>query len=336
MNPTASPTLGDLLESFFHRRLIAQQRVSPATVSTYRDSIRLLLTFAANRLHTTPSRLSIAQLDQDLVLTFLDALERERGNSVRTRNARRGAIRAFFHHVAACDPLSLGVAQRVLAIPGKRTSTPMLGFLTQAEVDALLAAPDRRSPRGRRDYALFLFLICTGARVSEAIAVDACDLRLEQPGHVLLRGKGAKERMVPLADKTREVLSALCAERAVRPHERVALFTDARGRRLTRFGVVHVMRRALATAAIAQSTLARPRISPHTLRHTAGMQLLQAGVELNVIRSWLGHINLDTTHKYVEADVEMKRKALEKTGVIATPVAPYQPSDELLAFLQRL
>jgi site-specific recombinase XerD len=335
MKQPLSPKLSKLIESFFRQRLVAQRNASPATVATYRDALRLLVVFAAERSSKAPSKLTVEDLDRDVVLAFLDHLENDRGNSVRSRNARLGAIRSLFQHVAYSDPASLGIAQRVLAIPTKRTTRRVVGYLTCDELEVLLAAPDCCTPQGQRDYALLLFLGRTGARVSEATAVDTRDLRLQRPWQVLLRGKGAKERVVPLAEDTSAVLRTLCQLRTeIRPDSPV--FVNARGHRLTRFGVTHILRRAIQQAATSRPTLGERAISPHTLRHTAAMHLLQSGVDLTTIQSWLGHVSVDTTNHYLEADVEMKRQALAKCDIPEAVPMRYQPSDELLELLERL
>jgi integrase/recombinase XerD len=329
-------SLGDLLESFFRRRLIAQRHASPHTVAAYRDALRLLLIFAAQRHGKPPSRLALEDLDRDVVLAFLDHLEQERHNSISTRNARLAAIRSFFHHVAASDPEAMAVAQRVLSIPEKRTTKRMLGHLDQKDLETILAAPDRTTPLGQRDHALLVFIARTGARVSEACDVNVADLRLQWPQQVLLRGKGGKERAVPLSKDTAQQLQALCDQRRLPSDSKAALFVNSRGQRLTRHGVTHILRRVVATAANAKPELADRTISPHTLRHTKAMHLLQSGVDLTTIQSWLGHASPNTTHHYVEADLEMKRRALEKCVVPDTPQVSYQPSDEVLALLTSL
>jgi integrase/recombinase XerD len=329
-------TLGNLLESFFRRRLVAERRASPATIVTYRDALKLLLSFASRRCGQPPSRLTVSNLDRDTVLAFLDHLEKDRGNSVRTRNSRLAAIRSFFQHVAYADPAALGIVQRVLAIHGKRTVKPVVNHLSPTEMKALLDAPDRRIARGRRDYAILLFLSETGARVSEAIAVNATDLQCERPCQVLLHGKGSKDRVVPLKKGTATVLRALRDERGLGPRDPSPLFVNDQGARLTRFGVTHMVRRALGIACKKLPHLARRTVSPHVLRHTVAMNLLQSGVDLSVIRSWLGHASLDTTHHYVEADVEMKRRALDGCTVTRAQPRRYQPSDPVLAMLDEL
>lgn len=336
MRKTPGPTLGDLLESFFRRRLVAERRASPATIATYRDALKLLLVFAGQRWSKPPSRLAVCNLDRDTILEFLDHLEKQRGNSARTRNARLAAIRSFFQHVAYADPAALGIVQRVLAIQGKRTVTTVVNHLTAPELRAMLGAPDRSTVRGRRDYAVLLFLGETGARVSEVIGANAADVRCERPCQVLLRGKGSKERVVPLKEDTAAVLRTLRDERGLEANDADPLFVNGRGDRLTRFGVTHMVRRSVLVARRQQPDLARRTVSPHVFRHTAAMNLLRSGVDLAVIRSWLGHASLDTTHHYLEADVEMKRRALEQCNVTKARPRRYRASDPVLAMLEGL
>jgi integrase/recombinase XerD len=322
-------TLATLLESFFSKRLVGQRNATAATVASYRDALRLLVLFAAERARRRPHALAVADLDRDAVLAFLEHIERKRSNGAKTRNARLTAIRSFFRHVAASDPGSLGIAQRVLAIPSKRTTTRLPPHLAPAHLAALLAAPDRNTPQGRRDRALLLFLARTGARVSEAVAVDAADLRLLQPCQVLLHGKGRKERVVPLSADLAQILRGLCRERGVGATEHQPVFVGARGERLTRFGATHVLRRAVEGAA-----LAGVRVSPHVLRHTLAMQLLRARVDLVTIQAWLGHAQVATTHRYAEADVEMMRRTLARSAVTTARATRYRPTDAVLRLLQ--
>ena len=336
MKKQNGPALADLLESFFRKRLIVQRRASHATVASYRDALRLLLTFTSEKAGKTPSNLAVGDLDRDMVLAFLDHLEAVRGNGARTRNARLAAVRSFFRHVACSDPASMGVARRVLAIEGKRTVKRVLGYLRQDEFDAVIAAPDRSTPLGRRDHALLLFLGRTGARASEAVGANASDLRLERPWQVLLRGKGLKERTIPLREDTASVLRALCDERGIKTDDDAPVFVNLRGQRLTRHGVYRIVRRAAEVASKVCPSLANRSVSPHTLRHTVAMRLLQSGVDLSLIASWLGHVSLDTTHQYTEADVEMKRRALEKCEDPEAQLSCYQPTDAVLALLESL
>lgn len=334
---TKPPRLAALLESFFQSRLVNQRNATAATVASYRDALRLVVQYAARRTGREPCKLEVTDLDRDLVLDFLDHLERDRRNGPRTRNARLTAIRSFFHHVAASDPALLGVAQRVLAIPSKRTASETPRHLATRDLTELLAAPDRKTPRGRRDHALLLFLVRTGARVSEAVGVDAADLRLEPPQQVLLRGKGRKQRVVPLAPDLARTLRALCRERKLGRDERRPVFAGLSGERLTRFGARYVVRRAVAAGAARAPSLTRARVSPHVLRHTLAMQLLQSGADLVTIQAWLGHAQVATTHRYAEADVEMMRRSLEKAGVSQTDaVARFRPKDSLLRILENV
>jgi site-specific recombinase XerD len=334
MAKTRRPSFGVLLESFFTQRLVRQRQASPATIGAYKDALRLLVQFAVRRLGKPAERLEIEDLDADLVLAFLDFLERERGNSARSRNARLAVIRAFFQHVAFSDPAAIALAQRIRAIGLKRTVRRVVGFLYPSEVEALLAAPDRQTARGRRDHALLLFLMRTGARVSESVGTNAVDLWLDPPRQVLIRGKGLKERVVPLDEDLAAILKDLRAERGLAGAE-APVFVDARGRRLTRFGVTHIVRRAVAKASTQYPHLRRRDISPHSFRHTAAMRMLQAGVDLAVIRAWLGHVDIQTTHQYLEADVEMKRQALAAAGITSEPQARYQPPSQILTLLER-
>ena len=330
------PTLGTLLESFFRQRLVEQRNASTQTVSSYRDGLRLLVIYASDRMGRQPSRLKVSDLDRDLVLDFLKHLEQQRNNGAGTRNARLTAIRSFFRHVAANDPASIGIAERIIDIPSKRTVIKAPRHLDPAEVQALLEAPDQQAPRGRRDHALLFFLVRTGARVSEAIGVDAADLRLDHCSQVLLRGKGRKQRSIPLAGDLVKTLRGLCAEMGLGDDERHPVFVGVRGERLTRFGVTHIVRRAAKRAATRAPSLARASVSPHLFRHTLAMQLLQAGTDLVTIQAWLGHASVTTTHRYAEADVEMMRRSLEEAGVASQLGNRYRPKDTVLQILENL
>jgi site-specific recombinase XerD len=328
------PTLADLLESFFHQRLTRQRNASAKTISSYRDALRLLIRFASERAGRKPYRLELGDLDRDAVLAFLDHLESCRGNCIRTRNARLTAIRSFFQHVAATDPASFGIAQRILMSPSKRCDTEITRHLSKRELAALLDAPDRQTPRGRRDHTLLLFLVRTGARISEALGVDAVDLQLDRPKQVRLRGKGRKQRAVPLTDDLSRALEALLRERGLGRHEPRPIFVGDRGERLTRFGGTHILRRAVAGASKQVPGLEQRHVSPHVLRHTLAMTLLQSGVDLVTIQAWLGHAQVATTHRYAEADVEMMRRGLEKAGVPNEAGARFRPKDAVLRLLE--
>jgi integrase/recombinase XerD len=326
--------LGALIESFFNERLVQQRSASPATISAYKDALRLLLVFAASRLGKHVDYLGINDLDYQMVLDFLDFLERERGNSIRTRNARLAAVHSFFRHVAYSDPAAIALAQRILSIDPKRTIKRVVQFLQPPEVDALLAAPRRSTKQGRRDHALLLFFLRTGVRASEAVGVNAADLMLVPPYQVRIRGKGSKERVLPLAQDLVAVIRALLEERRLDDRQVAPIFTDPRGNRLSRFGVVHIVRRAATTAARTCPTLRTRSVSPHSFRHTAAMRLLQARVDLAVIRGWLGHQSIQTTHDYLEADLEMKRQALAAISLNSELPALYQAPSTILALLE--
>ncbi len=331
------PSLAQHLETFFYRRLTEQRNATPATVKAYRDALRLLVLFASERTDKKPCALAVNDLDRDLILAFLDHLERSRGNGVHTRNARLTAIRSFFHHIAASDPAAIGIAQRVRAIPSKKADVPTTHYLSKAELDALIDAPNPNSPRGRRDRALLLFLARTGARVSEALGVEAADLSLDGArSQVMLRGKGRKQRMVPLASDVVAAIDNLLRERGVGRHEPVPLFVGTHGQCLTRFGAIHVVRRAVAAASQQMPALARKQISPHIFRHSLAMILLQSGVDLLTIQAWLGHAQVATTHRYAAADVEMMRRSLDKAGIRGDVAHRFRPKDPVLSLLESL
>jgi integrase/recombinase XerD len=334
---SAHPSLAALLESFFRNRLAKQRNASPSTIASYRDALRMLILFASERTKRKPCSLTVEDINRDLILAFLEELEQKRKNTIQTRNARLTAIRSFFHHVAANDPSSLSIAQRILAIPIKRSHIEVTHHLSRNDLDVLIDAPDQRTARGRRDRTLLLFLGRTGARVSEAIGVNACDLQLDRPRpQVLLRGKGRKDRIVPMPSDLVKALKAVMHERDVGPHEARPLFVGTHGTRLTRFGATHIVRRAVAAATANKPELARKSISPHVLRHSLAMTLLQSGVDLLTIQAWLGHSQVATTHRYAAADVEMMRQGLDKAGVSGKQPARFKPKDAVLLLLERI
>jgi integrase/recombinase XerD len=328
--------LAKSLESFFRKHLTAQRGASLGTVNSYRDTLRLFLIFASQRTKKRPNQLRIEELDQEMVAVFLDHLEQERHNSVRTRNCRLAAIHSFFQYLASQDPTVMNLASMVLGIQGKRTTKPILGYIRQPDIETILAAPDRNKPLGRRDHALLLFLARTGARVSEAIGLNVGDLTLEWPSQVLLRGKGSKQRIVPLTKDTAAVLRAYIEDCLAASHPQAPVFLNARGRRLSRFGVIHILRQAVSTTNKTGLMVGTGSISPHTLRHSLAMGLLQSGIDPCTIQSLLGHASLNTTHQYMEADLDMKRRALEKCDTPETTPTPYQPTDEVLALLESI
>lgn len=330
-----SPSFSTQVQDFFCQRLLKQRNASPRTVASYRDAFRLLLRFAQEHLHKNPSALALADLDAPLVLGFLDHLERDRHNTIRSRNARLAALRSFFQYSASRDPANLPMIQRVLAIPQKRHDQPMLGFLTREEMTALQGALELTTWSGRRDQVLIATLYNTGARVSEALDLCVSDfVRSREGATVKLRGKGRKERVVPLWKSTARLLTSWVNHRNAQSDD--PLFPNRSGERMTRSGVAYRLRIAASRAAVACPSLRRSQISPHTLRHTTAMHLLQAGVDITVIALWLGHESPTTTHRYIEADLAMKQRTLAKLDEPSLRSSRFSPSDDLLAFLEGL
>jgi integrase/recombinase XerD len=326
--------LAPTLQAFFTDRLIAQRHASGHTVASYRDTFRLLLDFVDKSTATAPSKLRLEDLNAELIGAFLRHLEVDRGNTARTRNARLAAVHSFFRYAALRHPDSAGTIERVLAIPPKRYERRTVSFLTDVEVDAVLAAPDRTTFLGRRDHALLLTAIQTGLRVSEIASLRCSDVVLGLGAHVRCSGKGRKERVTPLTAKTVEVLRTWFAERQIVPSS--PLFATTRGRPLSRYGIGVIVERHVRTALTTCPSLAAKAISPHTLRHTAAMRLLHAGVDTTVIALWLGHEGVETTQMYVHADLTLKERALARTTPIGSEPGRYRPSDSLLAFLESL
>jgi len=322
------------LQAFFADYLTQQRRLSPQTIASCRDTFRLWLTFLRDQTGVEPSALRIADIDAPAVLSFLNYLEQERDNSVRSRNVRLSAIRSFFRLIALRDPDSIGIATRVLAIPTKREDKKLIGYLTRSEIQALLAAPDQSKWSGRRDHALLLTLYNSGARVSEITALKRDQVCFGASTFLQLHGKGRKERTVPLWPETAKVLKAWFRELG-EPVDRMA-FPNARGKPLSRHGVEYLLKRAVKSATRSCPSLATKTISPHVVRHTTAMHLLQAGVDIATIALWLGHESIETTHMYLEADLEMKEKALGKLDPIEGEWRGFQADDPLLEFLSSL
>ena len=333
MTAPAHP-LGPLLQAFFTLHLRAHRQVSERTVAAYRDAFRILLGFLHEKTTgTEPAALRLTDLDAPQILSFLDHLESSRGNTARSRNARLAAIRSFFRFVTLREPDSLALASRVLAIPVKRVDRRLVGYLSRAEIDALLAAPDRSTWAGRRDHALLLTFYNSGARVSEVARLQRGHFDLDPSACVRLHGKGRKDRTVPLWSKTASVLRAWFRE--LGPGDGLA-FPNARGGQLTRDGVSYLLERATNTANARCPSLRAKRVSPHVLRHTTAMHLLQAGVDMSVIALWLGHESIKTTDGYLEADLATKERALAKLSPAATTLQRFRPGDALLGFLTSL
>jgi site-specific recombinase XerD len=331
---TTAANFAVLLEHFFTQRLMQQRQASPHTISSYRDTFRQFLKFAEQRLHRPPSRLSLEQIDAPLTVAFLDDLEKHHKLGIRSRNLRLTAIHSFFRYVAFEAPAHSAQIQRVLAIPSKRFTRTLVPFLTRPEVDALLAAPDRRIWSGRRDHAFLLVAVQTGLRLSEMTGLKREDLVFGTGAHVRVIGKGRKERCTPIAKSTLAVLKTWLRE-PQRGDDNV-LFPSARGRRLTVHGVQYLLNKHRTTASRGCTSLQHKRVTVHRLRHTTAMELLQAGVDRAVIALWLGHESVETTQIYLEATLAMKEKALAKTKPSQGKPGRYRPGDQLLGFLNSL
>jgi integrase/recombinase XerD len=331
MNITTFPSL---LQQFFTERLTNQMQASANTISGYRDTFRLFLGFASQRLGRVPTNLTVEDLNCDLISDFLDHLEASRGNSARSRNTRLAAIRSFFRFIAMHEPGYMLQCQRILAMPSKRYVRRTVDFLDRAELDALLSAPDRSTWLGRRDHALLLVAVQTGLRASELVNLLRRDVVTGTGAHVRCEGKGRKQRCTPLRKETLKVLQAWIAERG--GVENDPLFPTGRGNRLSRDALEQIIHRHVVMASKSCSTLAGKRVSPHVLRHSTAMQLLQNDVDQSVIALWLGHESVETTQVYVHADLRLKEKALARVAATAQKPGRYKPDDKLLAFLESL
>lgn len=326
--------LARLLQAFFCQRLIQQRNASRQTVYSYRDTLRLLLRFSEQHLGKTAADLRLADVNATLVLAFLDNLESQRRNCIRSRNTRLAAIRSFLQYAALQEPQALPTIQQVLAIPMKRFDRPMVRYLTSTEIQAIIDAPDSNTWNGMRDHALFATLYNTGARVSEIISIRCGDFDSKCGQAVHLHGKGRKERVVPLWKSTVRLLRRWLPQ--IDPDPQQPLFPNRFGQRMSRSGVESRLRMALSKAVVQCPSLKGKIVSPHVIRHSTAMHLLQAGVDLSVIALWLGHENIVTTHQYLEADLRMKEKALAKLQSPSLQSARYKPSDKILSFLEGL
>ena len=325
--------------SFLTQYLGGQRNVSPNTIKAYRDMFTLLLRFCRDVRGIPPERLRLEQIDVSLVEAFLDYLERERESSSRTRNQRLAAVHAFFRYVQAEEPAHIHQCQKILAIPLRRHTRPIIGYLSKDELAEILAQPDLRTPEGRRDAVLLSVLYDTGARVQELVDLSVGDVRLDPPAQLRLLGKGRKMRAVPLMGNTTQLLRDYIQENHLDPSEHFdkPLFHNARHERLTRSGVRYILHKYVVLARNTRPSLDRA-VSPHTLRHTKGMHLLQSGVSLDMIRDFLGHVDAKTTQIYARANLEMKRNALEKISEPSSvPTIPsWQQNKGLLDWLRSI
>lgn len=326
--------LAPTLEAFFTERLVAQRDASPHTVTAYRDSLRLLLRFVQETTGVAPAKLSFEDLDAPLVGAFLDDLEHRRGVSIKTRNSRLAAIHSLFGFAALRHPEHAALIARVLAIPPKRAPRPLISYLTTAEITALVAAPDLSTRVGRRDRVLLLVAVRTGLRVSELAGLRRSDVMFAPRAAVSCVGKGRKHRTTPIDARSAKILHTWMAETPGEPAD--PLFPGPAGRPLSRDAISRIVARHVATAAMECPSLATKRVTPHVLRHSCAMQLLDAGVDVAVIALWLGHESIRTTDIYQHADLGLKERALSKAPGPAAPWKRYRPSDSLLAFLEAL
>ena len=302
-----------LVQAFFRDHLASQKGVSSHTVSAYRDAVKLFLHSVARCARKPVARVELDDLTARAALAFLNELETVRKNRVVTRNLRLAALRTFFMFLCAEDPLRAGEYQRVIAIPLKRATKSVMGYLEVKEIKAILGSVDRKRAAGERDYVLLSLLYNTGARVQEICDLTVGAVRFDSPPIVTLRGKGKKTRIVPLWAQTADLLRAFLAKNGRIDDDKAPLFANAKGEAIGRFGVRYIVRKTSHDARALCPSLVKKKIGPHTYRHSCAMHLLQSGVELSVIRSWLGHVNLATTNAYVEIDLDMKRKALAKS-----------------------
>ena len=326
--------LAPILQAFFTDRLARQRHASTHTIAAYRDTWRLLLGYASATTGAQPSQLDLADLDAPLIGAFLDHLEADRGNSARTRNARLAAVHSLFRYAALRCPEHAATIARVLAIPPKRFDKALVTWLTEPEIAALLAAPDRSTWAGRRDHALILLAAQTGLRISELTGLTTSDVHLGTGAHVSCTGKGRKQRITPLTATTVTVLRTWLAERGGQPGQ--PLFPTRTGGQLSRDAIEHRLARHTAAAAAHCPSLNAKTVTMHTLRHTAAMRLLQAGTDTSVIALWMGHEQADTTQIYLHADLALKERALARTRPPDARPGRYRPPDKLLAFLEAL
>ena len=333
-NSLEANELGPILRDFFHLRMIQQCRVSHRTIASYRDTFRLLLTFAEAHLHKKATDLSLAELDAPLILAFLDYLETYRKNCIRTRNARLAAIRSFLSYAALKEPTSLPSLKQALAIPMKRFDRPTIGFLSREEIDSILEVPNPETWSGQRDRVLFTTLYASGARVSEVIAIKRRDVEVVQCTSLCLFGKGRKERVVPLLRDTIKLVRNWLTYIDSSPQ--TPLFPNRFGRPMSRSGVEKRLKGAVKKATETCPSLAGKTVSPHVLRHTTAVHLLQSGVDLSVIAILLGHESVATTHHYMDANIEMKERALAALQQTGDTCVRFKPQKDILSFLDSL
>lgn len=332
--------IGPFIRQFLVEELTRDRNLSPNTLQSYRDAIRLLFQFLAEHHATDPTCVTVEQVDDSLLREFLRHLEEQRGNAPATRNQRLAAFHTLFRFIGRQAPELVEQAARVRGIPFRRVRVPVVPYLDKPEIEALLEAPDHSHPQGQRDYALLLFLYNTGARASEAAGTTIADLNLARAPSVRLDGKGRKSRICPLWPRTASTLRGLLGARLAGP-VKAPLFLNCRGQGITRYGIYTLVKRSVRRAASAAPSLRGKRVNPHTLRHTTAVHLLRSGVDINTIRAWLGHVSLETTHRYAEVDLEMKARALRTCADHVPEPSPqsgpsWHRDAELMTFLTSL
>lgn len=332
MKPTK--TFASLLEAFFTDRLMKQRQASPNTIASYRDTFRLLLRYLQEHCNKRPSSIALSDLSVSVITGFLDYLEKQRGNKPRSRNIRLAAIRSFFHYIAFEEPGHAELIQHVLAIPRKRWHRRLVSFLSPVETDTLIKMIDSKTKSGRRDYALLLLASQTGLRVSELIGLTYKDVVFGKGTHIYCHGKGRKERCVPVIKSTAKVLKNWMQEQNGDSDDPV--FMNARGHSFSRDGVAYILKKYVKLAEQKCPSMRTKRVSPHVLRHTNAVNLLQAGVDQATIALWLGHESVETTQIYLHADMKYKEKILRKFAGDKRRSIRYKPDERLLAFLNNL
>ena len=328
------------IQKFFEHYMTAERGLSTHTIFSYRDTVKLLLKFTGEQHKKSCVNLSVEDISSDIVRKFLNHLEKTRLNTARTRNARLAAIHSFFRYLASLDPRLMAHCQAILGIPFKRQANPLFEYLEKSEIAEIFCCLDHSKVKDRRDEALLRLLYNTGARAHEIVGLDIPHVRFTRPYLVRILGKGNKERTCPLWPETIGVIKTYLQDRNVNVSDRVPLFVNARGQRLTRFGLRYIIARRVAIAGEKLPALLSRKIGPHTFRHTTAMHLLQAGVDLNMIRSWLGHSSIETTHTYVELDMNMKQKILQSCEKLLPKPNKHGPSwkrnPDILTWLEKL
>jgi integrase/recombinase XerD len=337
VKPARPNRLASCLRDYFVDHLPRLRGMSPHTIHSYRDSLVLLLRFVASNRKIDVCDLDIDDLEPDRVLAFLAHLEKDRDNSVTTRNVRLAAIHAFFRYVGAHHPDHMERAQRLLGVPFKRADQRVIEYLDRSEIEAVLARVNRATTDGRRDYALLSTMFNTGARVQEVIDLRANDLQLMRPYQLRLFGKGRKERYCPLWPQTAQLLLAFCEERQIDLHSDAKVFLNHRGTQLTRFGVRYILAKHVDRARPEVATLGRKRLHPHSMRHSTAVALLKSGVDLSTISQWLGHASPTTTNRYATIDLDMKREAINRVKPVGSPrKATWRTNETVLKWLENL